>query len=416
LIQQLFHVLDGRRFYRRPNWRLDSNLVLSDFERCSVHPTGTREHRAVLFEHTHRAVSFVPTMRKPYDVLAEGLIVKKDRGDRTPLELSRPESRHSTRQSVTCCTKRRHVKARPNPLSWQFSQPRREKCRINPLSSVRDQQLCTNRAIQGCRMGLGVSSQQSAKQACLEVAVMNIRADAPLAVAAIEAIHKGDVESLRRLLEENPGLATARLLASDDCQVMSRSLLHVATDWPGHFPNGAATLAALIAAGAEVNARFAGRHAETPLHWAASSDDVPALDALLDAGADIEAPGAVIGGGTPLADAVGFRQWKAARRLVERGARTALWHVAALGLMDRIEKNFAGERSPARDEVTHAFWSACHGGQLRAAEYLIDRGADLNWIPRWEKRTPLDAARRQSADELVKWLLSRGAKSADELA
>jgi hypothetical protein len=30
------------------------------------------------------------------------------------------------------------------------------------------------------------------------------------------------------------------------------------------------------------------------LHWAASSDDVEVLDALLDAGADIDAPGAVM--------------------------------------------------------------------------------------------------------------------------
>ncbi|MFL5853210.1 MAG: ankyrin repeat domain-containing protein [Solirubrobacteraceae bacterium] len=32
------------------------------------------------------------------------------------------------------------------------------------------------------------------------------------------------------------------------------------------------------------------------MHWAASSDDVEVLDALLDAGADIEAPGAILGG------------------------------------------------------------------------------------------------------------------------
>ena len=35
----------------------------------------------------------------------------------------------------------------------------------------------------------------------------------------------------------------------------SRPPLHVAIDWPGHFPNGAATVAAVIDAGAEVSAR-----------------------------------------------------------------------------------------------------------------------------------------------------------------
>ena len=35
-------------------------------------------------------------------------------------------------------------------------------------------------------------------------------ADDPLAVAAIEAIHAGDVEALRQLLAERPEPATAR--------------------------------------------------------------------------------------------------------------------------------------------------------------------------------------------------------------
>ena len=176
-----------------------------------------------------------------------------------------------------------------------------------------------------------------------------LRAEEPVAVALAQAIRGGDLESLQRLLSENPGLAVARIAGSEDCKTggTSRTLLHVVTDWPGHFPNGAATVAALIQAGAEVNARFSGPHTETPLHWAASSDDLGVLDALLDAGADIEAPGGVIGGGTPLADAVAFGQWQAARRLIERGARTTLWQPAALGLLERVEEYFTAEPSGA---------------------------------------------------------------------
>jgi hypothetical protein len=120
-------------------------------------------------------------------------------------------------------------------------------------------------------------------------------------------------------------------------------------------------------------ARFTGRHTETPLHWAASSDDVAVLDALLDAGADIEAPGAVIGGGTPLADAVAFGQWQTARRLVE---------AAALGLMARVEEHFAGDPPPAPDEITNAFWCARHGGStgqrsIFSAGELTSTGLDM---------------------------------------
>lgn len=241
---------------------------------------------------------------------------------------------------------------------------------------------------------------------------MTIPTDNPLAIAVVDAIHTGDVEALERLLAENPGLATARLGVDND---MTRTLLHVATDWPGHFPNGAATVAALVKAGSDVNARFTGPHTETPLHWAASSDDVDVLDALLDAGADIEAPGAVIAGGTPLTDATAFGQWDAARRLVERGAVTPLREAAALGLMDRVEHYCTGDPAPTHDEIAQALWYACHGGQQRAAEFLLDRGAELNWISTWDQLTPLDAARRSDAHELVAWLRSRGAKSAVEL-
>jgi hypothetical protein len=184
----------------------------------------------------------------------------------------------------------------------------------------------------------------------------------PVAVAAVSAIHCGDVPALRELLVEHAWLATARL-GDDDPKGMSRSLLHVATDWPGHFPHVAASIAELVAAGADVNARFHGPHEETPLHWAASCDDVEAIDALLDAGADIEAPGAVIGGGTPIADASAFKQWAAARRLIERGARTTLSVVATLGLLDRVEEYFATGASLTPDDVSRAFWGACHGGR-----------------------------------------------------
>jgi ankyrin repeat protein len=240
--------------------------------------------------------------------------------------------------------------------------------------------------------------------------------DDPQAITVRTAIQAGDLETLNRLLQEHPDLARARIRNKKDVaeQNAGRTLLHIATDWPGHFPNGPAIVAALIAAGADVNAEFSGPHDEAPLHWAASSDDVAVLDALLDHGADIEALGAVIGGGTALADAVAFGQWQSARRLIERGAKSNLWQSAALGLMDRVAREFAGEARPTPADVTNAFWCACHGGQRPAAEYLLARGADRNWIG-YDKLTPLDAARRSEAHELANWLVTQGATSATEL-
>ncbi len=236
-----------------------------------------------------------------------------------------------------------------------------------------------------------------------------LAADDPLAVAATQAVQTGDLETLGRLLAEHPDLATARI---GDPDGMSRTLLHAATDWPGHYPNNAATVRALVAAGADVDARFAGPHRETPLHWAASSDDVEVIDALLDAGANIEADGAVIAGGTPLTDAVAFAQWNAARRLVERGAHVPMREAAALGMLDRLDELCAADRPPSADDLTQALWYACHGGQRETAERLLGLGAGLNWVSTWDGLTPLDAARRSGADDLAGWLAEQGARPA----
>jgi ankyrin repeat protein len=235
----------------------------------------------------------------------------------------------------------------------------------------------------------------------------------PRAIAVADAIRHGDVARLRQALIDHPELASAELRTGGPGG-KTRSLLHVATDWPGHYPNGPATVAALVEAGADVNARFTGPHTETPLHWAASSDDVAVLDALLDAGADIEADGAVIVGGTPLDDAVAFGQWQAARRLVQRGAHTKLFNAAALGMLDRVKEHIATDPPPGT-EVTSALWASCHGGQQPTAEYLLHLRADLNWVAPWDGLTPLDAARRSGADDLALWLVEHGAKPATEL-
>ena len=195
----------------------------------------------------------------------------------------------------------------------------------------------------------------------------------------------------------------------------SRTLLHVFADWPGNRPNPRAIVALLHGAGADLDAPFLGAHAETALHWAASNDDVELIDALLDAGAELEAPGSVIGGGAPLADATAFGQWRAAERLLERGARASFFEAAVMGLTDRLEAELAARPEADADQLTRALWGACHGGRQAAAALLLERGADINWVG-WDDLTALDAAGRSGADELVQWLRERGGRSASERA
>jgi uncharacterized protein len=234
----------------------------------------------------------------------------------------------------------------------------------------------------------------------------------PVAVELVLTIRGGDLASLRRLLSDDPALANARI---EDAKGGTRTPLHIATDWPGFFPEGPAVVGVLIAAGADPNASVTGgAHTETPLHWAASSDDVEVARALIDGGANLEAPGASIGGGPPLDDAVGYGCWQVARLLVARGARVdRLWHATALGLLDRASELVVGCSS---EELNDAFWQACHGGQRRMAEYLLGLGADPNWIPDYAVNTPLDIAGTPdtSHEALVTWLRAQGGRPTGE--
>ena len=176
----------------------------------------------------------------------------------------------------------------------------------------------------------------------------------PVVQALVDAIHAGELGSLTVLLREHPGLASARLV---DDKGGSATPLHAVTDWPGYFPHGPEAAATLIDAGADPNASVEGSwHAETPLHWAASSDDLEVALALIDGGADIEATGASIAGGTPLDDAVGYGCW---------------------GL-----------------------------------------GAELNGTPSWGEDTPLEVADGldTARQALVEWLRSQGARKSAEPA
>jgi uncharacterized protein len=228
------------------------------------------------------------------------------------------------------------------------------------------------------------------------------------------AVRAGDVETIRGLLRNDPALASAHIRGR---RGGSATVLHLVTDWPGYFPNGPEIVRLLIDAGADPNALTTsqgtqpGPGSETPLHYAASSDDVEVAEALIEGGADIEVPDGSIG--TPLDNAVGYACWHVARLLVARGAKVdKAWHAAAMGMLGRLEA-LLGSNPPAED-VSQAFWHACAAGQRRAAEYLLSRGADLSWEPDYAQGTPLDAARGLGTrqENVIAWLRELGAPSA----
>ena len=221
----------------------------------------------------------------------------------------------------------------------------------------------------------------------------------------LRAVKRGDAGQLTRILGADPGLASSWI---NGCTPM-----HHFADAPGHRPNAVAVVDALMAAGADLNAHVRDSwHHETPLHWAASNDDVVLIDALLDAGADIEHPGSSIDGGPPIQSALGYAQWGAVRRLWERGAETGLSHAAVLGLTETVTSLVeTSQPPPGRDDISVAFWNACRAGQLPVARYLLAHGAELDWPAPWDGSTPLDAATAAHQRETAAWLRDNGAHS-----
>jgi hypothetical protein len=235
----------------------------------------------------------------------------------------------------------------------------------------------------------------------------------PVAAELTLAIHGGDLGLLRRLVTERPELATVRMIGRKGLEGGWRTPLHAAADSPGYFPAAPAAVALLLQAGANPNDDCGGDRPETPLHWAASSDDVEVEVALIDGGADLETPGGSIG--SPLDNAIGYGCWHVARLLAERGARVdALWQAAALGMVPRLAELVAA--APDHEEISKAFWHACSGGQRRAAEYLLSRRAGLNWVPDYAEGTPLDAASGLGTrrENVITWLRDLGARSSHE--
>ena len=242
-----------------------------------------------------------------------------------------------------------------------------------------------------------------------------ISGDDPAAIDMRAAGRAGDVGAIQRMLRADPALARARFGSRESG---SATPLHLVADWPGYFPNGPQIAELLIAAGADPNALTTSRGSaqpglgsETPLHYAASSDDLDVAEALIDGGADLEVPGGSIG--TPLDNAVGYACWHVARLLASRGAKVdKAWHAAALGMLAPLDAILGSD--PPAEQVSQAFWHACTGGQRRAAEYLLSRGADMNWEPDYAHGTPLDSAdglgTRQ--ENVISWLRELGARSA----
>ncbi|HEX6649825.1 MAG TPA: ankyrin repeat domain-containing protein [Pyrinomonadaceae bacterium] len=207
---------------------------------------------------------------------------------------------------------------------------------------------------------------------------------------AMKAIKSDDLEAFKKLIAEDPSLATSRSTRSHPTLLQCLVL-------DGKGKSNAVEMAKiLIDAGAELNG---------PLVAAGSIDNREVAELLLDRGAVVDGTG----GWSPLEEALYWNNRNVMALLLDRGARVQNLRIAAgLGRTDLIE-NFFNEDGSLKPEagkinwpfgelenvagrvnawsqdrqgiINNAFVYACMHGHIDAAKLLLDKGAEISVIP-----------------------------------
>ena len=254
---------------------------------------------------------------------------------------------------------------------------------------------------------------------------------------AVEAIDTGDDETLKKLLAEYPELATARGYFDEYYEYPSfrgATLLHHLAGEPQRVPlpaNAVELAEALISAGADPNAATYDSISvldlfieSDQLEWAESKPAM--IQLLVTNGVDVNR-----NRGEILWDALRERDLELASMLVAEGAAVDLRFAAGVNRVDLMAEFFDSE-GRLKEGIGHLFHPdpdtvltaeqimvealnfAAYSGALEAAEFLLDRGVDVNGIAsgfhRYDRGSaPLHKTVMADQLEMARLLLARGA-------
>ena len=243
----------------------------------------------------------------------------------------------------------------------------------------------------------------------------------------IDAVRFGDLEGLQKLLSKHPEAANPiwpgrdappKPIPNDSIPLFMVCIgLSEQTNAKGNAPD---LVKALLDAGADPDIE-----GSLPLNSAASFNLVDVAEALLDGGAQIDGKNS---NGSPLAHAL-FFGWDVAKLLEARGAKLDLRAAAGLGRVDVMPSFFKADGSLTDEAnglslmwskafdfsdaevMAQALVNACITNQADAAEFLLDRGADIDAMPKGFDflATGLHRAIRRGNKEVAKVMIERGA-------
>ncbi len=228
--------------------------------------------------------------------------------------------------------------------------------------------------------------------------------------SAADAIVRGDLATLERLLVEHPDLVRER----SSREHRSTLLHYVSANGVESYrqrtpPNILAITRALLDAGAEVDAEadvYGGGSttlglAVTSCHPRAAGLQIPLADLLLERGARVD-PDIVrycLANGCP----------EAAAHMATQGAPVGFESAAGIGRFDVLAAQFEMGWSVAPEDAVAALIMAAWYGQREAVALLLDGGVDVASCRPHEGSTALHVASYCGYPALVELLLARGA-------